>query len=57
MKMHAQDFLDQRVLDYGHFTPLYEKGNLGDAIMEIVKLMNYSVSHRDLKIDFAAQYH
>ena len=39
MKMHVHDFLDKRVLDYGHFTPLYENGCLADAIFEIIEIM------------------
>lgn len=52
IKMHVHDFLDKRVLDYGHFTPLYENGCLADAILEIIEIMQYSIHHRPLKILF-----
>ena len=52
MQLHAQDLLDQRVLDYGNFVPLYEYGSVVEAIMEIINIMRYSISHRDLRIEF-----
>ena len=40
------------MLDYGHFTPLYETGSLVSAITEIIDIMRYSISHRLLCIMF-----
>ena len=34
--MHAQDFLDQRIIEHGFFTPQYETGSVENAITEIV---------------------
>ena len=57
IQMHAQDFLDQRVLDYGHFTPFYEFGSPVDAMVEIIEIMRYSISHRFLTIAFDQNSH
>ena len=52
IKLHAQDFLDQRVIEHGRFTPHIEEGKIQDAISEVVAIMNFSVQHKDLKINF-----
>ena len=52
LQFHAQDLLDQRVLDYGHFVPLYEYGSVVKAMKEVIDIMRYSISHRDLIIKF-----
>ena len=52
IKMHAQDFLDQRIIEGGYFKPSYGTGKIQSAIQEIVEIMNYSINHRDLKITY-----
>ena len=36
--LHAQDLLDQRIIEHGGFVPLYTKGDVNEAISEIVEL-------------------
>ena len=50
--MHAHDFLDQQLIEHGSFAPHFDTGFLGDAISEIVEMMSYSVTKRDLSIKF-----
>ena len=53
--MHAHDFLDQQLIEHGNFVSYFDTGMLDDAISEIVQMMNFSVTKRDLKIQFDKQ--
>ena len=49
--LHAQDMLDQRIIEHGSFVPLYTKGYVREAICEIVELLNLTLTETQLKIE------
>ena len=50
--LHAQDLLDQRIIEHGGFVPLYTKGDVNEAISEIVELQGLTLTETQLKIEY-----
>ena len=48
--MHSHDFIDQRIIENGSFVPHYTENSLQTAIMEVVQLIQQTISNRTLKI-------
>ena len=55
IRFHANDLLDHRVIQSGHFEPSPIVSSVEDSILEIVDMMNWTLGHRNLKIDFIRQ--
>ena len=51
--MHANDLLDQSIIENGGFIPFYTDESVNDVILEIVDLVRMTtVRKRNLKIEF-----
>ena len=50
--LHANDLLDQRIIENGCFTPNLTSGSLRDAVMEMIDLMNQTLQFKSLEIKF-----
>ena len=48
--MHANDLLDQRIIDHGSFVPNLTSGSIVDTLNEIIELMNTTLTERNLEI-------
>ena len=48
--MHANDLLDQRIIDNGSFVPNLTSGSIVDTLNEIIELMNTTLTERNLAI-------
>ena len=48
--MHANDLLDQRIIDNGSFVPNLTSGSIVDTLNEVVELMNTTLTERNLEI-------
>lgn len=48
--LHAQDLLDQRIIEQGKFAPCYSKSKVSDAINEIVNMVNLTLDQTQLNI-------
>ena len=48
--MHANDLLDQRIIDKGSFVPNLTSGSIIDTLGEIIELMNTNLTERNLEI-------
>ena len=48
--MHANDLLDQRIIDNGSFVPNLTSGSIVDTLNEVIELMNTTLTERNLKI-------
>ena len=48
--MHANDLLDQRIIDNGSFVPNLTSGSIIDTLSEIIELMNTNLTERNLEI-------
>ena len=48
--MHANDLLDQRVIEKGSFVPNLSLDSVINAINEMIELMNSTLTSRDLTI-------
>lgn len=51
--LHAQDLLDQRIIEQGKFAPCYSKNKVSDAISEIVNMVNLTLDQTQLKIVYS----
>ena len=49
--LHANDMLDQRIIDNGNFVPLYTEGSVKEAILEMVQVIKLTLLNRSLKIE------
>ena len=47
---HANDLLDQEVIKSGMFSPAYRYESVADAVIEIIKIMNWTLQSRNLII-------
>ena len=52
--MHANDLLDQRIIDNGSFVPNLTSGSIVDTLNEVIELMNTTLSERNLEITLEA---
>ena len=50
--MHANDLLDQRIIEHGSFVPHKTSGSISAAIKEIIDLMNSTLVDRNLTIEY-----
>ena len=48
--MHANDLLDQRIIEKGSFVPNLSLESVINTINEIIELMNSTLTNRDLTI-------
>ena len=46
--LHANDLLDQRIIEEGYFVPLYTSGSIFDSISEMIELMNSTLVSRSI---------
>ena len=46
--LHANDLLDQRIIEEGCFVPLYTSGSIVDSINEMIELMNSTLVSRSI---------
>ena len=51
VELHANDLLDQRIIENGKFTRNITSGSLINAIKEMIDLMNTTLNFRNLKIE------
>ena len=51
VELHANDLLDQRIIQNGKFTRNITSGSLINAIKEMIDLMNTTLNFRNLKIE------
>ena len=48
--LHANDFLDQQLIEHGKFTPHFVSGSIIFAINEVVKIVRLTLKRKKLKI-------
>ena len=48
--LHANDLLDQKLIQNGRFSPSYSPDSVSRAIVEIVKIISMTINERDVKI-------
>ena len=48
--MHANDLLDQRIIDNGSFVPNLTSGSIVDTLNEVIELMNTTLTERNIEI-------
>lgn len=48
--LHANDLLDQRIIEHGNFVPVYTEGSVSEAVLEIIKIMHVTLEERRLEI-------
>ena len=48
--LHANDLLDQRIIEIGNFVPNMTSGSIIEAIKEMIDLINYTLTNRNIKI-------
>ena len=48
--LHANDLLDQRIIQEGCFVPLYTSGSLLDSINEMIDLVNSTLASKAMEI-------
>ena len=46
--LHANDLLDQRIIENGSFVPLYTAGSVSQAMLEMVQLIRLTLHRRKL---------
>ena len=51
VELHANDLLDQKIIENGKFTRNITSGSLLTAISEMIELMNTTLNFRDLVIE------
>ena len=51
LMLHTQDLLDQRIIEYGSFKPCYTLGSVKNVIIDIVNLVNLTLT-KQLKIRY-----
>ena len=52
LMLHANDLIDQKIIENGAFVPYFAKGSVVDAIAEIVSIFDLTLEHRKLQIIF-----
>ena len=48
--LHANDLLDQKLIQNGRFCPSYSPDSVHRVIVEIVKIISMTINQRDVKI-------
>ena len=51
MLFHANDLLDQRIIESGGFVPSYTEGSISQSIFEIVEMVRWTLERRDIQIE------
>ena len=58
---HANDMLDQKFIQNGQFTPVYDQGSVSEAILEIVKMIKSTLAGKNknlcIKVDVTSLKH
>ena len=49
---HANDLLDQNIIENGTLIPNYQYGSANDAILELIPLIESIIGHKHLKFDW-----
>ena len=52
LMLHAQDLLDQRIIEKGNFVPTYTRGLVSEAITEIVEMFRLTLIETHLKVAY-----
>ena len=52
LMMHANDLLDSRFIEQGHFSPTLSAVDVYEAIQEMVQLVKFNQAHRQVKLIF-----
>ena len=52
LMLHANDLIDQKIIENGAFVPNFANGSVVEAINEIVSIFDLTLEHRKLKIIF-----
>ena len=50
--LHANDFLDQMLIEKGVFAPCFSEGSILDAVVETVTIIEMSIDNRLLSIQY-----
>ena len=50
--LHANDMLDQRIIEEGCFVPNYTVGSVPQAINEIIELISTTIETKEIIIEF-----
>ena len=53
--LHAQDLLDQQIIENGGFKPAYAPGFVSDAIKDIIDLVQQTTT-KNIEISFIPEY-
>ena len=48
--LHANDLLDQRIIENGQFVPNMTSGSIKETVAEMIDLMNSTLEFKNLKI-------
>ena len=48
--LHANDLLDQRIIEHGCFVPNLTSGSIKESIIEMIQLMNSTLTYKNLRI-------
>ena len=48
--LNANDILDQKLLQNGHFQPAYTQGSIAKCIQEIITINKLTLTDRDVKL-------
>ena len=57
LMLHAQDLLDQRVIESGYFVPSLYMDSVSDAIQEIVNMVRLTLTQSKLTIEYISNKH
>ena len=52
LMLHANDLIDQKIIENGAFVPKFTKGSVVNAIKEIISIFDLTLEHRDIQIKF-----
>ena len=47
---HANDLLDHRIIESGGFVPTYSQGSVSEAILEIIKIVQFTLTQTKLQL-------
>ena len=50
LMLHANDLLDQRLIEHGKFLPVYTNGSITDSIKEVIRAFNLTLYQKSVEI-------
>ena len=56
LMLHANDLLDQRLIEHGSFLPVYTQGSIVGAIKEIIRAFNLTLYQKSVKIELVQYF-